>query len=224
MEFVMDEETKLYLLLGFYVGALYAANLLGGKLMPIGFGDRGLSVSIVTFPFLFLITDVVGEVYGKTKAQRFVQVGLLSLVVLLIWQLFSVGIPGAIPNDWYVSYNEAYGTIFELSVTFTIASILAFFFGQYVDVFTYHAIKKIHKTKKMWLRNNMSTIIGQFVDTNLWVFIAFSPRLLDGSFTPLSLFSIVVLPYWLAKVIFAIFDTPLCYIGVRWLRGRSSKA
>ena len=67
MKFTLEKESKLYLLLGLYVGALYAANLLGGKLMPIGFGDRGLSVSIVTFPFLFLITDIVGEVYGKKK-------------------------------------------------------------------------------------------------------------------------------------------------------------
>jgi len=218
MKFSIDSETKLYTLLGLYVGALYAANLLGGKLLPIGFGDRGLSVSIVTFPFLFLITDIVGEVYGKAKARKFVQVGLMSLIILLIWQLFSVSVPGAVPNDWYLIFNDAYGTVFSLSITFTIASILAFFFGQYVDVLTYHLIKKKHKSGKMWIRNNVSTIFGQFVDTNIWVFIAFSPRLASGDFTVLSLFSIVVLPYWLAKVIFAFFDTPLCYAGVWWLK------
>ena len=225
MKFSMDKEMKLYLLLGFYVGALYAANLLGGKLMPIGFGDRGLSVSIVTFPFLFLITDIVGEVYGKPKAQRFVQIGLIALVVLLIWQIFSVAVPAATPNPWYEDvFNPAYPVIFELSISFTIASILAFFFGQYVDVFTYHLIKKKQKGKMMWVRNNVSTIVGQFIDTNLWVFIAFSPKLLDGSFEALTLFSVVVIPYWLAKVVFAVLDTPLCYIGVRWLRGPQTKA
>ena len=118
MNFTFDKESKLYLLLGLYVGALYAANLLGGKLMPIGFGDRGLSVSIVTFPFLFLITDIVGEVYGKKKAQQFVQIGLITLVVLLIWQIFSVSVPFASPNPWYEEiFNPAYPTIFELSIT-----------------------------------------------------------------------------------------------------------
>lgn len=220
MNFTFDKESKLYLLLGLYVGALYAANLLGGKLMPIGFGDRGLSVSIVTFPFLFLITDIVGEVYGKKKAQQFVQIGLITLVVLLIWQLFSVSVPSASPNPWYEEiFNPAYPTIFELSITFTIASILAFFFGQYVDVLTYHLIKRIHHEKMMWVRNNISTIFGQFVDTNLWVFIAFSTRLIDGSFTAITLFSSIIIPYWLAKVIFALCDTPLCYVGVRWLKG-----
>ncbi len=220
MKQLFEPESKLFILLGLYVGALYAANLLGGKLMPIGIGDRGLSVSIVTFPFMFLITDIVGEVYGRKKAQQFVQVGLISLIILLIWQLFSVSIPGAVPNPWYETFNEAYGTIFTLSITFTIASIIAFIFGQYIDVYVYHIFKRIHKGKKIWLRNNISTITGQFVDTTLWVFIAFSPRLLAGDFTIISLFSIVVVPYYIAKVIFALIDTPLCYVGVWWLKGK----
>ena len=214
----MDGETKLHLLLGLYVGALYASNLLGGKLMPIGFGDRGLTVAIIMFPFLFLITDVVGEVYGKAKAKMFVKIGLISLMILLAWQLFSVTITGAVPNEWYGIFNEAYGTVFGLSITFTVASILAFFFGQHVDVFTYHTIRKVFGKKNMWFRNNASTVVGQFVDSTIWVFIAFSPRLVSGAFTTWSLFSIVVIPYWLAKVAFAILDTPLCYVGVKWLK------
>ena len=217
----MDKESKLFLLLGLYVGALYAANLIGGKLMPIGFGERGLSVSIVTFPFMFLITDIVGEVYGKKKAQKFVQVGLLALIILLIWQIFSVSVPAAAPNPWYeTTFNPAYPVIFSLSISFTIASILAFFFGQYVDVFTYHFIKKKQKGKKMWLRNNVSTIVGQFIDTNIWVFIAFLPNLFAGTMEAMLLFSSIVIPYWLAKVVFAFLDTPLLYLGVRWLRGK----
>lgn len=216
---LLDAETKLFLLLGLYVGSLFAANLLGGKLMPLGFGGRGLSVAIVTFPFMFLITDIVGEVYGKKKAQKFVRVGLLSLVVLLIWQLFSVWVPAAAPNPWYETvFNPAYPVIFSLSISFTIASILAFFFGQYVDVFTYHLIKKKHQGKNMWIRNNISTILGQFIDTNIWVFIAFLPNILTGTMQAVVLFTSIIIPYWLAKVVFAFVDTPILYLGVKWLR------
>jgi hypothetical protein len=115
-------------------------------------------------------------------------------------------------------YNEAYQTIFGMSVAFTIASIAAFFFGQYVDVFVYHVFRKRHKGRFIWLRNNVSTIIGQFVDSCLWIFIAFSPRLFDGSFDAFGLFSTIVVPYWLAKVVIAFFDTPLIYLGVWWLK------
>lgn len=221
----MDSESKLFLLIGLYVGSLFAANLLGGKLMPIGFGDRGLSVSIITFPFMFLITDIVGEVYGKKLAKKFVRVGLLSLVVLLLWQIFSVTVPAAAPNIWYEeTFNPAYPIIFNLSISFTIASILAFFFGQYVDVFTYNLIKKKHKGKNMWIRNNVSTIFGQFIDTNIWVFIAFLPNIVAGTMQASILFTSIILPYWLAKIVFAFIDTPLCYVGVWWLRGSKKDA
>ncbi len=211
------KDNKLNLLLALYVGALYASNLLGGKLMPIGFGNRGLSVSIIMFPFLFLITDIVGEVYGKSKAKQFVNIGLMSLLVLLVWQLFAINIATATPNVWYETFNSAYMTVFSLSLTFTIASIVAFYFGQHVDVYTYHLVKKFVGKKHLWLRNNISTIFGQFVDSSLWVLIAFSPKLLSGDFTLLSIYSIVIIPYWLAKVLFAFIDTPLCYLGVWWL-------
>lgn len=217
----MNRETKLDLMLGFYVGALFASNLLGGKLIPIGFGDRGLTVSIIMFPMLFLITDIVGEVYGKKKAKSFVTVGLISLCLLLVWQIFSLSVPGAAPNEWYESFNECYSTVFGLSVSFTIASILAFFFGQYVDVLTYHLLKKKQGKRYIWVRNNLSTIAGQFVDSCIWVFIAFFPKLLDGSFTAGTLFFSIVIPYWLAKVLIALLDTPLCYLGIWWLKRRT---
>lgn len=212
--------TKTNILLGLYVAALIASNLLGGKLMPIGFGGRGLTVSIIMFPFLFLITDIVGEVHGKKKAKEFVLIGLTALLVLLGWQLFSLSVPSAVPNEWYETYNLAYKTIFGLSVTFTIASILAFYFGQWVDVAIYHIFRKKHKGKLMWLRNNISTMVAQFVDSSIWVLIAFSPKLFDGTFTFLGIYSAIIIPYWLAKVIIAILDTPLVYLGVRFLRDK----
>ena len=215
---LMDKENKLYILLALYVGALYAANLLGGKLMPLGFGNRGLTVSIIIFPFLFLITDIVGEVYGRKKAKMFVTAGLISLCVLLFWQLFSISVPAAYPSEWFIAYTDSYQMVFEMSITFTIASILAFFFGQYVDVITYHFFKKKHKEKHMWIRNNVSTIVGQFIDTNIWMFIAFLPRLWDGSLGIGVMFVTMIIPYWLAKVIVAAIDTPLAYLGVSWLK------
>jgi queuosine precursor transporter len=219
----MDRKNKLYLLLGLYVGSLYASNLLGGKLMPIGFGDRGLTVSIVMLPFLFLITDIVGEVYGKKEAKRFVNVGLITLAVLFVWQLFCTWVPGAVPSPWYNEYNAAYGTIFNLSLTFTIASLIAYMLGQHIDVHVYHMVLKAFGKKRMWLRNNVSTAVGQFVDASMWTYIAFAPLLFDGTYNVITLFSIVVLPYWFSRFLLGILHTPLCYVGVRWLRGGKKK-
>jgi queuosine precursor transporter len=214
----MNQDQKLNLLIGLYVGALFASNLLGGKLMPIGFGGRGLTVSIIMFPLLFLITDVVGEVYGRKKANEFVKIGLISLLFLLAWQIFSISVPGAVPNEWYATFNESYRNVFGLTITFTIASIIAFLTGQYTDVLIFHIMKKFHKGKMMWLRNNVSTFFGQFIDSSIWAFIAFFPLLLNGTFSVFSLYGIVIFPYWLAKVVIALIDTPFAYLGVKWLR------
>ena len=214
----MDSTTKIYILLGLYVGSLYASNLLGGKLMPIGFGSRGLTVSIIMLPFLFLITDIVGEVYGRKEANRFVYVGFFSLVVLFLWQLFSIAVPGAVPTPWYNTFNEAYGVVFGLSLTFTIASLIAYITGQYIDVMVYQAMRRGNPNRLMWLRNNVSTAVGQFVDAALWTLIAFAPKISDGSFTLLTIFSIIIIPYWLSRCVLAALQTPLCYVGVWWLR------
>jgi hypothetical protein len=137
---------------------------------------------------------------------------------LLIWQIIAVKITGAVPNPWYETFNSAYGTVFGMTIGFTVASIVAFFLGQKVDVFVFHFFKNKWKGKRLWLRNNLSTIIAQFIDTSVFIFIAFFPRLLDGSFSFFELYGKIILPYWLAKVIVAAIDTPLCYVGVKWLK------
>ena len=218
----IDPKTKLYILLALYVGSLYGSNLLGGKLMPVGFGQRGLTVSIVMLPFLFLITDIVGEVYGRGEAKRFVNIGFFSLIVLFLWQLFSIAVPAAVPTPWYIEFNKAYDIIFGLSLTFTIASLIAYIIGQHIDVFIYQTLKRIHGTRLLWLRNNISTAIGQFVDASMWTYIAFIPKLADGTYTFITLFSIVVLPYWFSRFLLGLLHTPLCYLGVWWLRGKKS--
>lgn len=214
----MDKKSKLYLLLALYVGALYASNLLGGKLMPVGFGQRGLTVAIVMLPFLFLITDIVGEVYGKKEARRFVNIGLISLIILILWQLFCISVPAAVPTPWFAQYNEAYALVFGLSVSFTIASIIAYLIGSHVDVSVYFLVKRLFGNRRLWLRNNVSTAIGQFVDATLWVYIAFFPQLQAGAYNAISLFSIVVVPYWLSRLVLGLLHTPLCYLGVWWLK------
>lgn len=215
----IDQKTKLYILLALYVGAIYGSNLLGGKLMPVGFGSRGLTVSIIMLPFLFLITDIVGEVFGREEARRFVNIGFFSSVLLLLWQLFSLYVPEFSPSDWYSStYYPAYHTVFNLSLTFTIASLVAYMVSNHIDVTVYQAMKKISPNRLLWLRNNVSTAIGQLIDAVLWYLIAFSPQLLNGNIPMSSMVFKMMLPYFVVRLILGMLQTPLCYLGVYWLR------
>jgi hypothetical protein len=223
-KFELDKTTKLYILLALYVGSIYGSNLLGGKLMPLGFGKRGLTVSIIMLPFLFLVTDIVGEVYGKKEARRFVNIGFFSALLLLLWQIFSISMPAFSPSEWYKStYYPAYNTIFGLSLTFTIASLIAYMVSNHIDVTIYQAMKKISPKKLIWLRNNVSTIIGQLVDATLWYLIAFSPQLFSKTIPFNTMIFAMIIPYWFARVILGIVQTPLCYLGVWWLRGKRAR-
>jgi uncharacterized integral membrane protein (TIGR00697 family) len=110
--------------------------------------------------------------------------------------------------------KDEYTIIFSTTIRIFIASITAFLIAQLHDVWAFNFWKQKTKGKYLWLRNNLSTIVSQFLDTTLFMFIAFyniSPQFnIEYIFT-------LIIPYWLVKVLFALFDTPFCYLGVRWL-------
>jgi queuosine precursor transporter len=206
---VKVNSTKLSILLGLFVSILIAANLLSTKITT--FLGVSFSVGVIAFPLTFLITDIVEEVYGKEKTKVFIKVGLISLIFILLYTTLAVNLPAASRYD----YNEEYKIIFGSSIRIMIASLLGFLASQYNDLLTFNFIKKKTKGKFLWFRNNLSTIISQFIDTTVFMFIAFyniTPKF-DVSF----IFSLII-PYWLLKIVIAIIDTPFCYLGVKWLR------
>jgi len=202
-------ENKTNILMGIFVGALIAANLIGLKIADFVIFEA--SVGILLFPILFLITDIVEEVHGKKKAQELVIVGFVTLIIVLIVTVIAVLLPFAERS----LVKEEYTTIFSTTIRIFIASITAFLIAQLHDVWAFNFWRQKTKGKYLWLRNNASTIVSQFLDTTLFMFIAFyniSPK-----FTVVYVFSLII-PYWLVKVLFALFDTPFCYLGVRWLK------
>ncbi len=206
-ELSIDEKTNI--LLGLFVGAIVAANLIGLKIADFGIFEA--SAGILAFPITFLITDIIEEVHGKAKAKEFVLVGLITLIFVLFIMALAVVLPFAERS----LVKEEYTKIFGTTIRIFIASITAFGFSQAHDVWAFNFWKQRTKGKFLWLRNNLSTFTSQFLDTTLFMFIAFyhiSPK-----FTATYVFTLII-PYWLVKVLFALFDTPFCYLGVRWLR------
>jgi hypothetical protein len=93
---------------------------------------------------------------------------------------------------------------------------VGFAVSQKLDVVLFAAIRRLTGEKHLWIRNNVATIICQFLDTVIFDFIAFWH--LTPQYTVSFLFTLII-PYWLFKVLFALLDTPICYLGVRWLKG-----
>jgi hypothetical protein len=205
-------ETKTDILIGIFVGSLIAANLIGLKIASFGIFEA--SVGILAFPILFLVTDIIEEVHGKKKTQEVVFVGFIALVLVLIITVIAVILPFAERS----MVKDEYTTIFGTTIRIFIASITAFLIAQLHDVWAFNFWKVKTKGKYLWLRNNLSTIVSTFIDTTLFMFIAFYA--MTPKFTVSYLFTLII-PYWLVKVIFALGDTPFCYLGVRWLRGKA---
>ncbi len=171
-----------------------------------------MSVGIFFMPLLFLITDIVGEVYGRKEATLFVNYGTLMLVFLFLMMNLCIAVQ---PNETWHLQTE-YKTIFGSSLRMTLASLISFVVAQHLDVFLFDFWKNVTKGKHLWIRNNVSTITSQLLDTILFDFIAFWH--INETYTARFLFTLI-LPYWLFKVVFALLDTPFCYWGVRWLSG-----
>lgn len=201
--------SKVAFLFGLFIAALVSANLLGNKLTTI-FGITA-SVGVFAYPLTFLITDVVKDNLGKKTALQFYKAGFAALLLTLLLTFVARVVP---PASFYAN-NEAYNHIFGNSLRIIVASLLAFLFAQYHDLWAFGFWKRLTKGKYLWLRNNLSTIVSQFIDTTLFTFIAF--YLVTPEYTLVRMFA-MILPYWALKVAFALFDTPFCYLGRWWFR------
>ncbi|MEI8230717.1 MAG: queuosine precursor transporter [Candidatus Peregrinibacteria bacterium] len=202
---VLDRKVIWALML--YITALTASNTLGIKLMPFLFGTH-LSAAIFVFPVVFIMTDVIGEVYGKATARMFVATGFGSLIFFLAANVLSNIMP--VSPDFTMA--AAYSQIFGLSVRFTIASLAAYIIGEYQDVFSFFFLKARFGSRYFWLRSNLSNLWGQLIDTAVWSTIAFA-----GVY-PVRTIVMIGIPWWLFKFGMGVAYTPLSYLGIWLLR------
>jgi len=185
------------------------ANLLGSKITTL-FGVR-VSVGIFFVPVLFLVTDVIGEIYGKKEATRLVRQSLVMLIITLTMTFICITLPAN--STW--GNQTAYASVFGSSLRMTIASVIAFIFSQFHDVWAFEFLRQKTKGKHLWFRNTATTIVSQFIDTTVFMFVAFYAQ--NDRFTASFIFSLII-PYWIFKIIFAVLDTPFCYLLVHWMR------
>lgn len=202
-------ERRTAILLGVFVSALVLANLLGSKVTTI-FGIV-TSVGIFAYPITFLMTDIVEEVRGRKVTRMFILAGVIALILSILLTWIGIVMP---PANFYHN-NEAYKSVFSSSIRIMVASMIAFVIAQNHDILTFNFLKNRTKGRFLWLRNNISTIISQLIDTTLFTFIAF--YMITPEFTVARMISMII-PYWLLKVAFALADTPFVYLGVRWFR------
>lgn len=160
----------------------------------------------ILYGSIFLATDLLGEAFGKKEAQRGVWLGFFALLFMTISMQFALLFQ---PHESdFIS--QSLQNIFGLVPRVAFASIVAYLTSQLHDVWAFHFWRDKTKGKHLWLRNNASTLVSQAIDSVVFVLIAFY-----GMFETNILTSILLTTYFI-KVIVALLDTPVIYIG-RWV-------
>lgn len=211
-------DTNLYLLYMLFGVVLVTANCIASKVWDTGIpffgGTITLTVGTISYPFTFLITDVIGELWGKEKASLAVKYGFIS-------QLCATGLIIAARYFPAVDSNvqNAYVTLLGQQWVFVLASMTGYLCSQSWDVMMFHKIRedyiRKHGTIKggKWIWNNCSTITSQILDSVIYVTIAFGfgfGWIYNREMWPVMLS--MMFGQWCFKAIIAICDTPFFYL------------
>tara|TARA_Y100000385_G_C13098604_1_gene642949 strand:- start:584 stop:1366 length:783 start_codon:yes stop_codon:yes gene_type:complete len=232
-----DKKTRLFLILGgFFIANALVAEFIGVKIFSLeetfGFtpfnwtilGVDGLgfnlTAGVVLWPVVFVMTDIINEYYGQkgVKVLSYLTVGLISYAFVMVFISISLS-----PNDWWsnisgtnddpalsiTNMNLAFKKIFGQGLWIIVGSMVAFLVGQIVDVFTFHRIKKATGEKKVWLRATGSTLVSQFIDSFVVLFIAFY---IGADWDLVRVIAIGVVNY-IYKFGMAIILTPVIYLA-----------
>jgi len=222
-----------YILSGVFIANVILAELTGVKIfslthylgienwnLPFGDGeklDMNMSVGILIWPFVFILSDIINEYFGKKGVQRISILAAILVLYCSIIIVISTKLPpaafwqelnGKDPSGQPLDINYAYSLIFSQGVSIIAGSITAFLVSQFVDVYTFHWIRRLTGHKKLWLRATGSTVVSQLIDSFVILTVAFY---IMGNWSLMQVFQVGIIQY-IYKVSFAIILTPLIYL------------
>jgi uncharacterized integral membrane protein (TIGR00697 family) len=166
------------------------------------------SLGVIFYSSIFFATDVLSENYGKAEAAKAVRMGFaVSVIVVLMLSIGLLYQPSARPDTAEFSgrVHDAFNTIVNFTPRFVFGSLLSYYVSQSFDVWAFHRIKQHTGERWLWLRNNLSTMSSQAIDTVIYSLVAWW-GIVDLS-TALALGA----AKYLFKVIIAIVDTVFIY-------------
>ncbi len=242
MNIIENKTTKLFLVLAFFfITNAIVAEFIGGKIFSLEatlgmqplnlkiFGVDGLgfnlSAGVLMWPVVFVITDLLNEYYGK-QAIKFlsnITVALILYAFVMVylaigvspnsWWAFESGKLGADASQHIVNMDLAFSKTMGQGLWIIIGSMVAFLVGQIVDVMVFQKIKSITGEDKLWLRATGSTLVSQFIDSFVVLFIAFY---IGADWDIVRVIAIALVNYSY-KFVIAISLTPILYIVHRWI-------
>ena len=202
----------LFYLTALFSGLLVLSNILGIKIFMIG--SFMLPAAVLVYMLTFLVTDVIGEVYGKKTAKQTIRAGFITQIIALIFIYLAIELPPAPAFGMQNEYEMILGGSFQLIA----ASLISYVISQNIDVHIFHRLKERHGRGKLWLRNNASAAVTQFVDTALFITIGF------WGIMPFEVLISMIFMQYIAKFIIVLLDTPIVYLLVYFARKYQMKS
>ncbi|MHB1125623.1 MAG: queuosine precursor transporter [Bacillota bacterium] len=207
MKNLSREFSPLFVVLScFFVTCLLISNIIAGKLIPV-FGTV-LPSAVILFPLTYIFGDVLTEVYGFKRSRLIIWVGLAANVFMAIIFMIVVSLP--YPGFW--GDQEAYRTVLGFTPRVVAASLIAYFIGEFVNSALLSKIKLISGGRWLWLRTIGSTVVGEGIDTVLFIIIAFA------GIVPEAVLWTMIIAQYLWKVSYEVAATPLTYLLVGWVK------
>lgn len=197
-------ETNLTILNCLFITSLLVANVVASKVVT--FWGLVVPAAIVAYPLTFLMTDVIGEIWGKEEANKTVKIG----IVCQLASLLMIGIAILLPVAPFADNQAEFKSIIGSSFRVVFASLIGYICSQSWDVWIFHKIRdayiKKHGSTKggRWIWNNASTMTSQIIDTAIFITIAFVG-------TVPNIFTMIASQYFI-KLIYAALDTPFFYL------------
>lgn len=231
-----ERRERVFLVLaGVFLSAMTLLNVIGiTKFVQLG--PLAVAVGVLPYPITFLCTDLISELYGKSRANFLVTVGLfINGFILLVmtagqyatsvdpanmppWQILQLAQPIPLPSGDSLEGNvELFTVMYAMTSGAVTASMAAYITAQYCDVQLFHFWKRVTKGKHLWLRNNFSTLLSQLVDSVMVVTVTFGAVFLRGEMALQTLLVLVASNYGF-KAAVALLDTIPLYILVARLR------
>lgn len=192
-----DKPTRLFLFIAsFFVANALIAECIGGKLFSLErvfgmeprpfslLGEEGLTYTltcgVLLWPLEFVMTDIVNEFYGPKAVRRISYIAVILICYAFLMFYLAIHVPtnrefwiGSRSADGVPDMQAAFSSIFGQGMWIIFGSLVAFLVSQLLDVWVFHRIKKVTGEKKVWLRATGSTLLSQFIDSFIVLFIAF---------------------------------------------------
>ncbi|MGE5390112.1 MAG: queuosine precursor transporter [Deltaproteobacteria bacterium] len=182
-----------------FVSCLLISNIIAGKLITVH--GLILPAAVILFPVTYIFGDVMTEVYGFKRARLVIWIGFACNLLMALVFLATIALPS--PSFW--SGQSAYAAVLGTTPRIVMASLLGYFLGEWSNAAILSRMKIMTEGRWLWTRTISSTIVGEGLDTIIFIGIAFWGTL------PLMVLGQMMLAQYLWKVIYEVLLTPLTY-------------